>query len=110
MIILRGLLPVFVSFVIYKRGKRARASDIVKDLQALYGKQIPKSLVFTTLKRLVRYGVVEKQKEERKVFYILTDDGEAFLIRHIEILRNINIVIEKVIKDVENKDDQRQST
>ncbi|BCU70859.1 hypothetical protein KN1_21560 [Stygiolobus caldivivus] len=53
MIILRGLLPVFVSFVIYKRGKRARASDIVKDLQALYGKQIPKSLVFTTLKRLV---------------------------------------------------------
>lgn len=102
MIILRGLLPVFVSFIIYKRGKRARAADIVKDLQCLLGRPIPKSLVFTTLKRLIRYGVVEKETDGNRTYYILNEDGEVFLIRHIEILKNINVVIQKVINQMEN--------
>jgi len=105
MIILRGLLPVFIAYVIYKKpGKVANGKEIQRDLGKLYEKQIPRSVVYTALRRMIKYGIIEKQCETKS--YKLNELGEIFLLKHIETLRQVNIAINKIIFDMDSNQQQ----
>jgi len=104
MIILRGLMPIFISYVIYQRGMNAHGGEIKDDIEKLLQKPVPRSLIYGTLRRMERYGIVEKCEEKNsKKIYKLNDRGYIFLIRHIEILRSLSPVINKVVDDIDKK-------
>ena len=104
MIILRGLMPIFISYVIYQRGMHAHGGEIKDDIEKLLQKPVPRSLIYGTLRRMERYGIIEKCEEKNgKMIYKLNDRGYIFLIRHVEILRSLSPVINKVIEDMDKK-------
>ncbi|BFH73837.1 helix-turn-helix transcriptional regulator [Sulfurisphaera javensis] len=103
MIILRGLIPVFIAYVIYKRNGKAYGGDIKKDIERLLQKPVPRSLIYGTLKRMEKYGIIEKCKEKNKMAYKLNERGKIFLIKHVEILRYLSPIINQVIYDMDRK-------
>lgn len=103
MIILRGLIPVFIAYVIYKRGKRAYGNEIKNDIEKLLNKPVPRSLVYGTLKRMERYGIIEKRQVERKMSYELNERGVIFLVKHVEILRYFSPIITHIVDDMDKE-------
>lgn len=102
MIVLRGLMPIFISYVIYMRGRCAIGSEIKMDIESLLQKPVPRSLIYGTLRRMEKYGIIDK-RYENKMVYKLNDRGVIFLIKHIETLRELSPVIIKVIGDMDKK-------
>ncbi|BFI74784.1 hypothetical protein [Sulfurisphaera ohwakuensis] len=103
MIILRGLIPVFIAYIIYKRGKKAYANEIKVDIEKLLKKPVPRSLIYGTLQRMERYGIIDKCEEGKKKAYKLNDKGVIFLIKHVEILRYLSPVITTIIEDMDKE-------
>ena len=105
MIVLRGLMPIFISYVIYQRGMSAYGGEIKSDIEKLLQRPVPRSLIYGTLRRMERYGIIEKCKDEdkKRIKYKLNERGYIFLIRHVEILRLLAPVINKVIEDMDKK-------
>lgn len=101
MIILRGLMPIFISYVIYKRGKKAYANEIKNDIEGLLKKPVPRSLIYGTLKRMERYGIIDRcEGENKKVIYKLNESGIVFLIKHVQILEYFSPIITQVVNDM----------
>lgn len=104
MIVLRGLMPIFISYVIYQRGMRAYGGEIKDDIEKLFQRPVPRSLIYGTLRRMERYGIIEKcEDKNNKNIYKLNERGFIFLIKHVEILRSISPVINKIVDDMDKK-------
>ena len=105
MIILRGLMPIFISYVIYQRGMIAYGGEIKSDIEKLLQKPIPRSLIYGTLRRMERYGIIEKceDKNSKRIKYKLNENGYIFLMKHVEILKSLSPAINKVIEDMDKK-------
>lgn len=105
MIILRGLIPIFISYAIYQRGMNAYGNEIKSDIEKLLQRPVPRSLIYGTLRRMEKYGIIEKyeDKNSKRIKYKLNENGYIFLTKHVEMLKSLSLAINKVIEDMEKK-------
>lgn len=100
MMIIRGLMPVIILYVLRREGP-SHGYSIKKKVEEINGKPMPQGMIYTTLKRMEKSKLIEHFNEGRKKYYRMTDLGEKFLCYHIEVLKRINKGIIEIIEFME---------
>jgi len=105
MIISRGLMPIFIAYVIYQRGMSAYGSEIKSDIERLLKRPVPRSLIYGTLRRMEKAGIIEKcvDKDKKRIKYKLNKKGYIYLMRATEFLGWLAPAINKVVEDMDKE-------
>ena len=103
----RGILPpFFISAAILKIISKnpMHGYQIAEEISKMLGKEIPKPIVYITLKKLESFGFVVSKWEmrekgpARKVYYI-TEEGLMILKNYLNLLKKVKAFIDKLLKE-----------
>lgn len=104
MLIIRGLLPVLVLYILTKEGKM-HGYMIKKKIEEITKKELPQGMIYTLLRRMENDGLIVvingKSDRNRKV-YDISLEGREYLKRHVIVLKKIVFIINTVINFVES--------
>lgn len=96
MMIIRGLMQVIVVYILCRYGDMY-GYQIKLHIEKLHKKKIPHGVMYTTLKRMVKNGLLSSYTKEGKTFYRVTPDGRDFLRNHLHILDNVDEIIREIL-------------
>jgi len=103
----RGILPpFFISAAILKIISKnpTHGYQIAEEISKMLGKEIPKPVIYITLKKLETFGFVVSKWEmkekgpARKVYYI-TENGQIILREYLELLKKVRTFIDKLLEE-----------
>ncbi|MEL9969884.1 MAG: PadR family transcriptional regulator [Metallosphaera sp.] len=97
MMIIRGLMQVIVVYIICRYGDMY-GYQIKLKVEGLHKKRIPHGVMYTTLKRMVRNGILSPYMKDGKTYYTVTEDGKLFLRNHLHILANADEIIREILE------------
>ncbi|AWR98194.1 PadR family transcriptional regulator [Acidianus sulfidivorans JP7] len=100
MMVIRGLLQIFIAYVIYRYGDMY-GYEIKKKVEEIHGKKIPHGLLYVTLKRMVKGNILEIYEKDGKKYYKLTEGGKDFLFFHLDVLKRADRSIREIIDYLE---------
>ncbi len=96
MMIIRGLMQVIVVYILCRYGDMY-GYQIKLKIEEMHKKKIPHGVIYTTLKRMVRNGLLSTYVKDEKTFYRVTPDGRDFLRNHLHILDNIQTIVDEIL-------------
>ncbi|WP_246263785.1 PadR family transcriptional regulator [Metallosphaera tengchongensis] len=96
MMIIRGLLQVIVIYLLCRYGDMYGYQLKLK-IEELHKKKIPHGVMYTTLKRMVKNGLLTSYERDGKTMYTVTEGGKKFMRNHVSILQNVEEIIHEII-------------
>jgi DNA-binding PadR family transcriptional regulator len=100
--LLRGVLSLLILSELIDKPTHGYALE--SDINKMLGEKLPRGTVYVILKYLEKQGCIRSEVhiEKRKInVYTLTDVGKEMLKNHIELLKKVNTLSEKIIRKAE---------
>ncbi|EHP70493.1 putative transcriptional regulator [Metallosphaera yellowstonensis MK1] len=88
MMIIRGLLQVIIIYILCKHGDMY-GYQLKRKVDELHRRNVPQGLIYTTLKRMVKNGLLNSYLREGRTYYTPTDGGRQFLSSSYGNLREV---------------------
>ncbi|EHP70734.1 MAG: PadR family transcriptional regulator [Metallosphaera yellowstonensis] len=96
MMIIRGLLQVIIIYILCKHGDMY-GYQLKRKVDELHRRNVPQGLIYTTLKRMVKNGLLNSYLREGRTYYTPTDGGRQFLRNHLNVLSNVLAIIHEIL-------------
>lgn len=97
MMIIRGLLQVIIIYLLCRYGDMY-GYQLKKRIDQLHKRNVPQGLVYTTLKRMVKSGLLRYYEREGRTYYSPTEGGRKFLSNHVGVLSNVLSIIDEILE------------
>jgi DNA-binding PadR family transcriptional regulator len=100
--LLRGVLSLLILSELTDKPNHGYALEM--DINKMIGEKLPRGTVYVILKYLEKQGCIKSEVHREKrntTVYTITESGKEMLKKHIELLKKVNRLSEKIIKDAE---------
>jgi PadR family transcriptional regulator PadR len=108
MMILKGLIQILIAFLLFYKGDMY-GYEIKKQLDILLNKEIKRNIVYITLKKMEKTGLVNSYDVNGTKYYKLSREGNEFLDFHIPILKKYIEILEKIVDDYNQKSKRNEN-